>query len=587
MNSELGAKHSALFVWAVWLCMSASTFVLVLAFGDNVPQLDDWEMVPVLTGHQPVTRTWLWEQHNEHRVPLPRLLLVAAFHLAGGDFRGGMALSAALLSALSAVLIRAARAARGRTAFSDAFFPLVLLHGGHAANLLWFWQVGFVTSTVLAGLVFAAVARSRAIPTGCQAVVAGGALLLLPLCGAHGLVFVPLMALWLGVGALAHLLGHEPEGRRSAWWFLAASAVALTLTGIYLVGYHAGAMPDRPAVVAVTRTALEFLSRAFGPSVALHWSWWAAGVVALTAVAVLAAGRAVLLVPTERARAAGLLAFLVSALALAAGVAWGRSGFGLGAGLWGRYVTLAAPLACGVYLTLMLYCGPATGRILQAGLFATSALMLWPNTLSAVNHVRAWHDGKIGGFVRDLQAGVPPFVLADRYSRYPLAIAMPQHAGQIPAWMDMLRAAGVGPFGDLRDDPAYRAVAVDERTAYRVGPGEYVLKGVRFVYALRVHYRFRAVGQLADARAGEIDVFWISTTIGISTPTKDPAPVGLGLTVPVPLEPGEKSLLIWINGPVAEFRLTPRARGCLGQITAVELLVPERDSAARVRPTRR
>ena len=32
--------------------------------------------IPQLIGVQPITATWLWEQHNEHRIPLPKLILV-------------------------------------------------------------------------------------------------------------------------------------------------------------------------------------------------------------------------------------------------------------------------------------------------------------------------------------------------------------------------------------------------------------------------------------------------------------------------------------------------------------------------------
>lgn len=570
----------AVFVWAVWLALSAAALGLVLGFGDNVPQLDDWEMVPVLTGHEPVTLSWLWKQHNEHRVPLPRLLLIAAFHLAGDDFRGGMVFSAAALSALAAVLIRAVAAARGRTSVSDAFFPLLLLHGGHADNLLWFWQVGFVTSTVLAGLLLAAVVRSRAAPTGRDAALAGVPLLLLPFCGAHGMVFVPLLAGWLGMRAAAALWRGERNHRRSAWWDLGTAVASLALVALYFVGYHPGAMPDRPARFAVAKTGLEFLSCVFGRPVGVTWTWWAAGVVTLTALAVLVCGRAVLLDPPERGRAIGLLAFLASAVALAAGVAWGRSGFGPGVGLTGRYVTLAAPLACAVYVSFMLYCRPVIGRLLQASLFALSAVMLWPNTLYAVAHVAAWHDGKIAGFVGDLRAGVPPFVLADRYARYPFAIAMPQHAGVLPGWMAMLRDARIGAFTDLHPDPAYDAIPVDDRIGYRIAPGEYVMRKARFVYALRVRYRFRAVGRLPDPPAGEIDAFWTSTPSGGATP------VGLATTIPLPLEPGEKSLLVWVNGPVAECHLAAQARGCVGEITGVELLVPAVARTGDTKPTR-
>ena len=63
--------------WTAWVAMLASALLYVHAFGSNVPSWDDWDMVPTLTHVQPVTAEWLWSQHNEHRVPLPRLLSFA------------------------------------------------------------------------------------------------------------------------------------------------------------------------------------------------------------------------------------------------------------------------------------------------------------------------------------------------------------------------------------------------------------------------------------------------------------------------------------------------------------------------------
>jgi hypothetical protein len=43
-----------------------------------------------LCGAEPVTLSWLWSPHNEHRIPLPRLLYLSSYTLAGDDVRGAM-----------------------------------------------------------------------------------------------------------------------------------------------------------------------------------------------------------------------------------------------------------------------------------------------------------------------------------------------------------------------------------------------------------------------------------------------------------------------------------------------------------------
>src|SRR5207248_1941283 len=62
--------------WAIWLLagvMALALLFFVYRHGDNVPYFDDWRIVPVLTGHEPITLRWLWSQHNEHRMPIQKL----------------------------------------------------------------------------------------------------------------------------------------------------------------------------------------------------------------------------------------------------------------------------------------------------------------------------------------------------------------------------------------------------------------------------------------------------------------------------------------------------------------------------------
>ncbi|HEX6861619.1 MAG TPA: hypothetical protein VF414_02330, partial [Thermoanaerobaculia bacterium] len=68
----------------------------------DIPFLDDWEMIPVLTGVEPVTPGWLWSQHNEHRIVIPRLIYLGILKLGGYDFRAGTIFDLLLLCATAA-----------------------------------------------------------------------------------------------------------------------------------------------------------------------------------------------------------------------------------------------------------------------------------------------------------------------------------------------------------------------------------------------------------------------------------------------------------------------------------------------------
>jgi hypothetical protein len=101
------------FEWAVWGAMLLAALAFVWKFGSNVPYWDEWQMVPRLTGEQPVDAGWLWASHSGHRIPFPKLLLVTAYKVTGSDFRVGMYANVLALGAVALAMIRAAKGLRG------------------------------------------------------------------------------------------------------------------------------------------------------------------------------------------------------------------------------------------------------------------------------------------------------------------------------------------------------------------------------------------------------------------------------------------------------------------------------------------
>src|SRR4051794_7533696 len=75
---------------AVWAAFTAGAVAFVATLGTNAPYADEWEFVPALVGEEPAL-PWLWQQHNEHRLPLPRAIFLALFTITH-DFRAGMLL---------------------------------------------------------------------------------------------------------------------------------------------------------------------------------------------------------------------------------------------------------------------------------------------------------------------------------------------------------------------------------------------------------------------------------------------------------------------------------------------------------------
>ena len=75
---------TVLFVWGVWAVLFLFALLFVLVYGSNVPHWDDVNVVPWLVGERPVTWEWLWATHNEHRIVVPKLLLMALAWISNG-----------------------------------------------------------------------------------------------------------------------------------------------------------------------------------------------------------------------------------------------------------------------------------------------------------------------------------------------------------------------------------------------------------------------------------------------------------------------------------------------------------------------
>src|SRR6478736_3627382 len=136
----------ALFV--LWLGLFAAGLVYVLRYALTNPFVDEWAFVPVWFGEKPVG-PWLWELHNEHRFPLPRLVYIGLFR-ATGDVRTGCLVSLLGISLVAAGLMHLARRVRGRASLSDAVFPLLLMHVGQGENLYMGYQLAFMLTAALA-----------------------------------------------------------------------------------------------------------------------------------------------------------------------------------------------------------------------------------------------------------------------------------------------------------------------------------------------------------------------------------------------------------------------------------------------------
>ncbi|MFL5327723.1 MAG: hypothetical protein ACJ8C4_02310 [Gemmataceae bacterium] len=436
---------AGVFVSATWLAMTLAAFFYVGHFASPYPFGDEWDLIPGETAREPMPR-WLWAQHNEHRLPLPKLVHWGLMHISGHDSRAGGFATAGTLSLLALGFVMTARKLRGQIDFADAFFPVALLNWGQFENYLIGFQISFALSAGLACAWLFGALRSQRLPIWTWFVP-----LLLALCGAHGLAYVPplgLATLWLS-------RGETPLRRVTAWTLVGLSFAMIAL---YFRGYGRPAdHPQSAGIIPSLKIATEVL--------ALGWGWVAqmtwpiSGLVALAFVG--ATGVLFLVIkfrgfhlvfsaPSPSLSLVPWLALAAGTVALALGIGWGRSGFGPLAGFADRYTLLAFPLVGTAFLAWVRFGGRIFSSLVPMGMFTVACLML-------TQHVRTGlSEGKINAglyesFDHDLRAGFSPTELA---SRHP---ALFPHAERFADRLRLLRDAGLARYHAMGQDEVANA----------------------------------------------------------------------------------------------------------------------------------
>ena len=358
-----------------------------------------------------MTASWLWSQVNEHRIPVPKLILLASYKLSGGDFRAGMFLNVFGFGMSAFALIRR-HGPCGRTCFADAFFPVVLLSTGHAGTFLWSMTFTYVVPSVLVGAVLIVIMRGGGQLTLRSAALSGLCLVMLPLCGGNGLAYVPAITTWLGYVGYRLRRAPEAAGRKAGLVAWSASIAAVLIVGTYFIGYqkvHFDPSVSSPrsglGLYAFFKTALKLLTISFGPAAVRFWpvsGVLTASLMLITAVLLAAAIRHHR--SLELQRDLGLLAFITGCACLALAVGWGRSKWDPSYILDGRFAAMAVPVLCGVYFVWEICSPPFFRPLFRMALFALVLSALLLNVFLGVDWAK--HSDELhAGLERDLGRG--------------------------------------------------------------------------------------------------------------------------------------------------------------------------------------
>jgi hypothetical protein len=268
---------------------------------------------------------------------------------------------------------------------------------------------------------------------------------------------------------------------------------------------------------------------------------------------------------------------------LALGFGWGRAGFGEGYGLGPAYIDIALPVLFCIYYNWGACYPYTTGRFVQTVLLILVCSLFWRNCEAGLDYARSSHSQEVA-FVRDLRAGTPPLVLAQRY--WPtFAPNDPADADgviqELDGYMRMLNRAGIGKFRllkqplpspreiDFSNHPAssHHITLQQDGTARGTGDNPsllFALNKPQFVYGIRL-----TCSCDVTANPASLHLLWQHSKYNDFDYSDHAASQSCRL-----MRPEETTVTIWVYQTIDHFRVKPECDPCVFRISAIVLLVP-------------
>ncbi len=246
-------------LWLLGLMPAFVALFVCFHYGFEAPYMDQWELVPLIEKafNGDIAFRDLWAQHNVHRIPIPKLIMLVLARLSHWDTRWERAASMTFaFSAAALLMLLFIRAQRRSRAAPWAWLVMSTLFFSAAQweNLLWGWHLLIYLNLLGALLVCAGVSSTNA-PRMCVAVAAVGAVLSVFSYG-NGLVLLPV--------GVAILVLQQWQRKRMELASLLAWGIASSLIGLaYVWDFHKPSYDPSYASVVTTPAQYAYYVAAY------------------------------------------------------------------------------------------------------------------------------------------------------------------------------------------------------------------------------------------------------------------------------------------------------------------------------------
>lgn len=184
-------------IWGTWAVLLILPLTQTIRWGNPYPYSDEFALIPYAIGENPVSASWLWQQHTDHRIPLPKALWVATLRISNLDFRFCVLLNILLLGATAAFMLFTLRRLRHHYSIWDLSLLFLFFNLGFLL-FRWGFSLPFLSSTLLLCSTGCALMLAFSSDKSMQAkwlLLASVSMVAQPLCGMNGLVSGVIMAL--------------------------------------------------------------------------------------------------------------------------------------------------------------------------------------------------------------------------------------------------------------------------------------------------------------------------------------------------------------------------------------------------------